>query len=197
LAWKRPRVQFPPSPFFSEQTSNQHAFLYPFIASEQKRDHLMMHHLFFSVDLVRCALPLASVRVVLQMVQLGPVAESRPGLAGSINLHGQIILVYSVRSFFGIPDRAPQLTDKLIVAQAGPDCIALWVDETHVIQQSPVLPAAPAESVEQGQPVVPGVDLTVDGTYLFVNLFRFLETGNTAVPGATHGRLHPHRGDSP
>jgi purine-binding chemotaxis protein CheW len=100
----------------------------------------MMRHLLFSVDQIACALPLASIRIVLQMVQLGPVSESRPGLVGTVNLHGQIIPVYSVRSFFGGPDRAPRLTDKLIIVQAGPDCVALWVDETHVIQQSPVLP---------------------------------------------------------
>ena len=69
----------------------------------------MMHHLMFSVDHVRCALPLDTVRIVLQMVQLGPAPESRPGLAGTVNLHGQIIPVWSVRSFFGIPDRAPGL----------------------------------------------------------------------------------------
>jgi chemotaxis signal transduction protein len=130
------------------------------------------------------------------MVQLGPVPESRPGLAGTVNLHGQIIPVYSVRSFFKMPDRAPRLTDMLIIAQAGHDCIALWADETHVIQQSPVL-SAPAGSGEQGQPVVPGVDLTVDGTYLFIDLFRFLEPGTIPLLDAEPGRKHPGSGDSP
>ncbi|MDD1681760.1 MAG: chemotaxis protein CheW [Methanoregula sp.] len=153
----------------------------------------MMHHLLFSVDHVRCALPLTSVRIVLQMVQLGPAPESRAGLAGTVNLHGQIIPVLSVRPFFTITDRAPRLTDKLIIAQTGQDCVALWVDETHVIQQSPVLPA-PAESVEKSQPVVPGLDLTADGTYFFVDLSRFLEQGIAAVPGPQAWSADPHGG---
>src|SRR5512136_2830563 len=106
------------------------SFLYPFIASELRRDHLMMHHLLFTGDNVRCALPLATVRIVLQMVQLGPVPESRNALAGTVNFHGQVIPVYSVRAFFGMPDRTPRLTDKLIIAQTGPDQVTLWVDET-------------------------------------------------------------------
>ncbi|MFA5268497.1 MAG: chemotaxis protein CheW [Methanoregula sp.] len=156
----------------------------------------MMHHLLFSVDRVQCALPLDNIRIVLQMVQLGPAPESRPDLAGTVNLHGQIIPARSVRSFFGIPDREPRLTDKLIIAQEGQDCVALWADETHVIQQSPVLPA-PAESMEKGDPLAPGVALTSGGTYIFIDLFRFLETGNIPLPGAGHGRIEPRRGDSP
>jgi chemotaxis signal transduction protein len=156
----------------------------------------MMRHLLFSVDDVRCALPLAIVRVVLQMVQLGPAPKPRPGLAGTVDLHGQIIPVWSVRSFFGIPDRAPQLTDMLIIAEEGPDCVALWVDETHVIQQSSVLPV-PAESEEKGQTLVPGVDLTVDGTFLFSDLPRFLEPGTIAVLDRARGGALMIRGKSP
>jgi purine-binding chemotaxis protein CheW len=129
------------------------------------------------------------------MVHLGPVPESRPGLAGTVNLHGQIIPVWSVRSFFGIPDQAPQLTDKLIIAGSGPGCVALWVDETHIIQQSPV-PPAPAESEVKGHPLVPGVDLTSDNTFLFSDIFRFLEPGTMTVLDAAHGRTGRHGGDS-
>jgi chemotaxis signal transduction protein len=156
----------------------------------------MMRHLMFSVDHIRCALPLTSVRIVLQMVQLGPAPKSRKGLVGTVNLHGQIIPAWSVRSFFNIPDRTPGLTDKLIIVQAGRDCVALWVDETHVIQQSPVLPV-PAESVEIRHPLVPGLELTTDGTYLFTDLSRFLEQGIADVPDPLPRSADPRRGDAP
>lgn len=136
----------------------------------------MMHHLLFTVDSVRCAIPLSTVRIVIQMVETGPAAEARPGPVGTINLHGQVIPVWPVRSFFGIPDRVPRLSDMLIVAQAGADSVALWVDETHVIQQSPVIPA-PAENAEINRPVAPGVELTAGGVFVFSDLSRFLESG--------------------
>jgi len=156
----------------------------------------MMNHLLFSVDRVRCAIPLDKVRIVLQMVLLGPAPESRPDLAGTVNLHGQIIPVWSVRSFFGIPDRAPQLTDKLIIAQSGHDCVALWVDETHVVQQSPVLPA-PVENVEKGENLAAGVALISDGTYIFSDLVPFLGQGKISLPARGRGRIDPRRSDSP
>lgn len=133
----------------------------------------MMRHLLFSVDHVQCALPLESIRIVLQMVQPGSAPELPSGASGTVDLHGQIIPIWSVRSFFGIPDCTPRLTDKLIITQAGPETVALRVDETRVIQQSPVTPA-PAGSAETGRWVAPGVELTGDGTFLFADLLRFL-----------------------
>ena len=156
----------------------------------------MMHHLLFSVDRRQCAIPLEKVRIVLQMVMLGPAPESRPELAGTVNLHGQVIPAWSVRSFFGLPGREPRLTDKLIIAQAGRDCVALWVDETHVIQQSPVLPV-PAGNVEKGKPLAPGVNLISDGTYVFSDLYLFLESGKIPLPAAARGRIGRQGADAP
>jgi len=51
----------------------------------------MMHHPVFSVGIVRCALPPAMVRIVLQLVQPGPAPESRSRLAGTVNLHSRVI----------------------------------------------------------------------------------------------------------
>jgi hypothetical protein len=56
-----------------------------FITSKPKRDHLMMRHLLFSVDHIQCALPMDTVRIVLQTVQLGPVPELQPNLAGTVS----------------------------------------------------------------------------------------------------------------
>jgi hypothetical protein len=70
------------------------------------------------------------------------------------------------------------------------------VDETHVIQQSPVLPA-PVENVENGKPVVAGVAMISDGTYIFSDLFRFLESGKIPLPCSGNGRIDPQGCDSP
>jgi chemotaxis signal transduction protein len=154
----------------------------------------MLRHLLFSVDRVRCAIPLENVRIVLQMVQLSPAPEERPGLAGSIDLHRHIVPVWSVRAFFAIPDRAPRLTDKLIVAQKDHQCAALWVDETHVVQLSPALPD-PVANVRKGTPVVPGVTRIADGTYIFPDLFRYLADGAVPLPAAGQGSTGQHAED--
>jgi len=151
----------------------------------------MIHHLLFSVDDVRCALPLRTVRIVLQMVQLGPApsGNSQPVPAGTVNLHGLIVPVFSVRSFFGIPERAARLTDQLIVAETGSSCTALWVDETRILEQRPVSPA-PNVKAEVEEPIAPGAGIATDGTVIFTDLARFLEPGSFRV-------LIPRPGGSP
>ncbi|OPX62972.1 MULTISPECIES: chemotaxis protein CheW [unclassified Methanoregula] len=142
----------------------------------------MINHLLFSVDDVQCALPIRTVRIVLQMVQLGPApsGNGQPVPAGTVNLHGLIVPVFSVRSFFGIPDRAARLTDQLIVAETGASCTALWVDETHVLDQRPV-PPVPDKKAEIQEPLAPGAGITADGTVIFTDLARFLEPGSFRI----------------
>lgn len=139
----------------------------------------MMRHLLFSVDHTQCAIPLDTVRIVLQMVQLGPAPDSRPGLAGTVNLHGQIIPVWSVRSILGSAERSPRLTDRLIIAGTTPACAALWVDEAHVTQQNPVLPQQ-TEIPEKGGEVVAGITRTDEGVFIITDLRQFLSPENSA-----------------
>jgi len=146
----------------------------------------MMNHLLFSVDGIPCALPLADVRIVIPMVQPGPAPGQRPGLYGTLNFHGQIIPVWSVRSFFGISDRSPALNDRLIVVEKGGNTAALWVDETHVTLQNPV-PLAETERLTIQKPLADGVDLTSEGTALFHDLFRYLSHEPLPSLGGTRG----------
>jgi chemotaxis signal transduction protein len=133
----------------------------------------MRHHLIFSVDHVLCALPLTSTHIVLRMVQMMPPADNRHGLAGAVNVHGEVLPAYSVRSLFGLPDCSPRLTDRLVVADAGGRSIALWVEEAHVPQQNPVLPPH-TEILEKGKEVVPGISLTDEGMFIIRDLLHFI-----------------------
>jgi purine-binding chemotaxis protein CheW len=147
----------------------------------------MRRHLLFSVDHVLCALPLAGTRIVLRMVRMMPPPDTRHGLAGAVNVHGEILPVYSVWSLFGIPDRSPRLTDMLVVADAGGKSIALWVEEAHVTLQNPVLPPH-TEIMEKGKEVVPGISLTDEGMFIIKDLLHFLAPENAAaIRGAYAG----------
>jgi purine-binding chemotaxis protein CheW len=140
----------------------------------------MRRHLIFSVDQVLCALPLAGTHIVLRMVEMMPPADKCHGLAGAVNVHGEVLPAYSVWSLFGLPDRSPRLTDRLVVADAGGTRIALWVEEAHVTQQNPVLPPHTG-ILEKGNEVVPGVSLTDEGMFIIRDLLRFIAPENAAA----------------
>jgi purine-binding chemotaxis protein CheW len=141
----------------------------------------MLRHLIFSVDHVLCALPLTGTHIVLRMVRIIPPSDKIHGLAGTVNVHGELLPVYSVRSLFGLPDRPPRLTDRLVVADAGGKSIALWVEEAHVTQENPVLPPHTV-ILEKGREVVPGISLTDGGMFIIGDLLHFISPENaTAV----------------
>ena len=154
----------------------------------------MRRHLIFSVGHVQCALPLASTHIVLRMVQMMPPADKRHGLAGSVNVHGEVLPVYSVRSLFGLPDHPPRLTDRLVVADAGGKNIAIWVEEAHVPQQNPVLPPH-TEILEKGNEVVPGISLTDEGMFIIRDLSHFISPENAADLKGAFARVAEGMGD--
>jgi len=96
------------------------------------------YHLFCTVAGATCALPLAAVRQVVGMVALSPETSGHPGAAGTMNLHGRTVPVYSLRSLFGLPDRQPLPTDVLIIVSPGRDCAALRVDGVRGVQEKTV-----------------------------------------------------------
>jgi len=145
----------------------------------------MTHLLFFTVAGVTCALPLAETRQVVSMVELRPDAGTRRGGAGTMNLHGRTVPVYSLRRLLGLPDRSPLPTDVLIIARMGPDCVALWVDSVKGVQESTV--SLPPDGATNAPP---GVLLTEEETVLIYNLPVFLaaeETGQFPLPPGVAG----------
>ena len=154
----------------------------------------MRRHLIFSVDDVPCALPLDSMRIVLRMVRMMPPADKRHGLAGAVNLHGEILPAYSVWSVLGLPDRSPRLTDMLVIADAGGTDVALWVEEAHVTQQNPALPQH-TETERDGIEVAPGVTLTDEGMFIIRDLLSFLSPENAAAIKGALTRARKGAGD--
>ena len=61
------------------------------------RRYPMSTILSFAIEEHRFALPLSDIWSVVRMVDLAPDSGEYPGSSGTINLHGKIIPVYSIR----------------------------------------------------------------------------------------------------
>lgn len=127
----------------------------------------MVTLLLFSVDNLKCGVPLAEIQSVIQMVQLTP-RDGAPTLeVGTINHHGSILPVYSVRNLLGIPDRPPRLTDRLIILRSEAWTFAFWIDQTRGVEEYQ-LPAGG----DAGE--IPGIHITGGGLVVFHNIPAFL-----------------------
>jgi purine-binding chemotaxis protein CheW len=131
----------------------------------------MTHLLLFSVDGISCAIPLDDTCTVVRMVQPTP----GPGVIGTIDFHGRIMPVISLRELFELPDRPFRLSDVLIIAQAG---VAIWADGTSGVKE---LPYALTESI-------PGVAFAEGDLVVIHDLSRLLVA---LAAGQPLPSLHP------
>ena len=139
----------------------------------------MVQLLLFSVDKIHGAIPLADTSHVIRMVGLTKNNGSLPAEAGTINFHGKLIPVFSVRQLFGMPGTRPRLTDMLIIAHAAAGDVALWVDSTSGIQDIPLtleFPDLPGH-LPTG---IPGICVTPDNVWIISDLSRLITPGADA-----------------
>ena len=151
----------------------------------------MVQLLLFSVDEIHGAIPLADTSHVIRMVGLAKKTGSLPAEAGTINFHGKLIPVFSVRQLFGLPGTSPRLTDMLIVAHAGAGDVALWVDSTSGIQDMPLTLEFP-DLPEQSPTGIPGICVTPDNVWIITDLSRMIAPG-TDAPALSDSPLIPLR----
>ncbi|HOJ97778.1 MAG TPA: chemotaxis protein CheW [Methanospirillum sp.] len=137
----------------------------------------MERYLFFSVGNLRCGIPFADAITMIRMVSITPVRKREEGLVGTINLHGEIISVYSARELFGFPKRSPLPGDNLIIVRKGLENVALWVDKTYIIQKGELVPDErfPHEHV---QTMIPGIKIFSSHLIVIFDLVEFLEYGS-------------------
>ncbi|MDX8551358.1 chemotaxis protein CheW [Methanospirillum sp. J.3.6.1-F.2.7.3] len=136
----------------------------------------MEHYLFFSVERIRCGVPLSDTISMIRMVSISPYSDPQKGQTGVINLHGETLPVYSLRELFGFQKRSPLPSDNLIIVQKGLETVALWVDETFIVQEGD-LRADDRFRSERLQTMIPGIRIIRSDLVIFFDLIEFLDYG--------------------
>jgi purine-binding chemotaxis protein CheW len=137
----------------------------------------MAQLLLFSVGSVSGAIPLEeTVRVIRMVRPKKRKGSSLPWDAGTINLHGRTLSVVSMRSLFGLRDAGLGLTDMLIIARAGNQDLALWVDATSGVHEIP-LPRDAKGMPQQTFPEGSGVLKTAEGLLVIYDLPGLIASG--------------------
>jgi len=128
----------------------------------------------FMLNETRFGLPLVAVERVLRAPWITPLPEAPSVLLGVIDLEGQAIPAISLRRRFGLPERAIELTDRLIVAHTGRRPVALHVDAVADVVACPEDKIFAPESIAPGIGHVAGVALLDDGLLLIQDLGALL-----------------------
>lgn len=145
--------------------------------------------LTFDLGSQRCAIALADVVEVVRIVAMAHLPDAPPLVEGIINLRGRVVPVLDLRARFGLPPKAVDLTDHLVVARAGPRLVAIRVDRARALVD--VGPGDIDAAASTGNAVA-GVAKLPDGLVLIHDLVTFLSAAegerlDAAVAAADHG----------
>jgi purine-binding chemotaxis protein CheW len=93
--------------------------------------------LVFELQGQRFGLPGASVRELVRAVAITPLPRQPDGVEGIINLRGQVVPVCDLRQWLGLPAKAVEPTDHLLIAYQGERLVALRVDRAVELARVP------------------------------------------------------------
>ena len=113
------------------------------------------------------AIPLHDVIYAFRMVQPMQTPDAKQGEIGIVNYHGEEILLFSIRSLFGLTDRPFRITDNIIIVRTKPCNVALWVDGTssmHITSHERYQPGTNGSD----ECLIPGTHRTREG-YLIIS----------------------------
>lgn len=89
----------------------------------------------FTLDSARFALPLQSVERIVHAVQLTPLPLAPAVVAGIVDVEGEVLPVFDLRHRFGLPARALDPADHLLIARTAQRRVVLIVDAAEGVQQ--------------------------------------------------------------
>lgn len=104
---------------------------------------------FFTLRGRQFALSIAVVERIERAVEIVPLADAKSSGSGVINLHGQIVPVFDLREYFGLPAHELRMSDQLICVKVHGHLAAIVADD--------VTGVADAASLTSGAEILPGL----------------------------------------
>jgi purine-binding chemotaxis protein CheW len=120
---------------------------------------------------------------IVQMVEISPLPGAPPVIEGIVNVRGTIVPVFDLRARLGLPARAIDSAQHLVILASGPRSSAVRVDAADdfvSIPDSDIAPSLADSGVKgAGSRHLAGVAATPDGTTVIYDLAAFLSQSET------------------
>jgi purine-binding chemotaxis protein CheW len=113
--------------------------------------------IIFVLDDQRYALSIKSVKNIIRSVALTYLAEAPDLLLGLLNLRGELIPVINIREQFTLPQKAIQVSDRIIIAESSKYTIAFIADAVEDVVE------LEQESLDHSVDIFPGMEKFLAG----------------------------------
>ncbi len=142
--------------------------------------------LTFELDGQRYAFPSDQVVRVVQMVAVTPLPGAPAVVEGVVDVHGTIVPVFDLRARAGLPPRAVDPSQHLVVLRGTDRNVAVRVDDVSDFVEVPdanitEMAGLAGTGVGTGVRHISGVASTVDGTVVIHDLLNFLSLSESAA----------------
>ena len=139
----------------------------------------LVHLLTFELDEQRFGLPMADVQEVVRVAAFARLPKAPQVIEGVLNFRGAAVPVLDIRARFGLPPRAVQTTDHLVVARAGKRIAAIRVDRVSDLIEAAAQDIEDVQSVTAHSGYVSGV-LKLPGDIILIHdIATFLSAAET------------------
>jgi purine-binding chemotaxis protein CheW len=128
------------------------------------------------------------VREVLRAVTISPLPGAPPVFEGVINLRGRVVAVLNLRVLLGVPSKALEHTDHLIVVQADQRVLAIRVDRALHLAQFSDAQIESSDAVAHTVPFVSEIARTSDGMVHVLAPSKLLSAAQSAALRESFGR---------
>ena len=128
------------------------------------------------------------VREIVRFAEFTPVPSGGEALIGVTNFHGEVLAVFDLRAFFGLPKKGVTDLSRLVVLGEGRSEFGVLADEVREIAAIPrdaVLPP-PASAPSAGRPYIRGVTadacIVLDAASLLRDPKLYVDESETSEP---------------
>ena len=128
----------------------------------------------FALNDMQFALYLRAVERIYRLVEITPLPQAPAIVSGLVNIQGRVIPVVNVRKRFHLPEREPDLSDKLILAHTAHRPVALIVDDVGGVREIGAGEMVGAGTILPATEYVAGVVKLAEGLILIHDLDTFL-----------------------
>ena len=148
--------------------------------------------LVFDLGGVKLALCVPEVQRVVRVVEVTPLLQALGVVSGVIDVHGLVVPVFDLRLRLGLPARAVQLSDQMIIASTATRTVALLADAVDGIVEIAEEKVTPAGEILPGLASVEGVARTGEGMIFVHDLDTLLSIDEESSLSAAIDTMGSH-----
>jgi purine-binding chemotaxis protein CheW len=130
----------------------------------------------FFLDNEKYGIKVMQVQEVLRMTEIAPVPGAPHYVLGIINLRGNVVTVIDSRKRFGLPDKDPDDSTRIVIIEAGDNVVGILVDSVAEVVdlRASEIETAPNVGTDESSKYIQGVSSQEKELLILVDVDKLL-----------------------